>query len=695
MRTFWKNFWKAIPSLRIVIGLIIGIAIEFKESIPLILVVIVGSIACLIAFSFRWIPLRYQFTYEWIRGLQINILCVCIGCFIAYYANIQHNKNWVGNQYQLKDKVILTLQEPLTNKAHTYKAIASIDAVYHNGKWEPVKGKALLYIHKDTGIVRLGYGSRIMTDAPLITIINAGNPGSFDYKQYCLFQGITHQSFLKTEQYVLLGNTIPSYLYYYLFKIRGHVLGLLKKNIPEKDAYGIAEALLIGYREDMDRDLTLAYSNTGVVHIIAISGMHLGMLYGTMVLFFSLFKKRKWVMVWIKPIVLLIVLWGFTLIAGAVPSILRSAFMFSFILFAGILDKRSNVYNTLSLSALCMILFNPFCIWDVGFQLSYAAVIGIIMFSKQVSGWIDSRFRVVQYVWDMCAVTISAQVWTFPLILYYFHQFPKLVLISNLIVVPVSCIILYAEIVLLFLAPTLSSTALYFGKAVQFSILRMNQFIQFMSSIKSGVWAGIKVSPLQTCLLFFLIAYLLAWIIYKQKDKLVKALAICTLLFMLRAYDYILLTNQNKLIVYNISNHTILELMNGTHTINYSDSSTGNDRFFNNYFEKPAHVENRTEIIAEAPLPDYIKANNQSIVILNKPIRRNLPISPPIPIDVLIITRNASSSLAQIHAAFKAKTIVIDGSVGMWKTEQMKKDNNRLHLPLYSTPDSGAFIVYL
>ena len=695
MRSFWKNFWKSIPSLRLVIGLIIGISIEFKENIPLSFVAFAGLIASTIAFSFRWIPLRYQFSFQWITGLQINLLCICLGCFIAYYGNIENHKNWAGNYYQIKDKVILTLQEPLTNKEHTYKATASIDAVFHKGKWERVKGKAILYIHKDTGVVSLVYGSRIMTNAPLTPIINASNPGSFDYKRYCLFQGITHQSFLKTEQYVLLGNTIPSYLYYYLYRIRDRVLASLKKYIPEKDAYSIAEALLIGYREDMDKDLTLAYSNTGVVHIIAISGMHLGMLYGTMVLFFNLFRKRKWVMTWIRPIVLLTVLWGFTLIAGAVPSILRSAFMFSFILIAGIFDKRSNVYNTLSLSALCMILFNPFCIWDVGFQLSYAALIGIIMFSKQVSGWIDSRYRVLHYVWDMCAVTISAQVWTFPLILYYFHQFPKLVLISNLIVVPVSCIILYAEIVLLFLATILSSTALYFGKAVQFSILRMNQFIQFMSSIKSGVWAGIKVSPLQTCLLFFLIAYLLAWIIYKQKDKLVKALAICTLLFMLRAYDYILLTNQNKLIVYNVSNHTILELMNGTHTINYSDSSTGNDRFLNNYFEKPAHVENRTEIIAEAPLPDYIKANNQSIVILNKPIRRDLPISPPIPIDVLIITRNASSSLAQIHAAFKAKTIVIDGSVGMWKTEQMKKDNNRLHLPLYSTPDSGAFVVYL
>jgi competence protein ComEC len=198
---------------------------------------------------------------------------------------------------------------------------------------------------------------------------------------------------------------------------------------------GVAEALLIGYRDDLDKDLVRAYSNTGVVHIIAISGLHLGMIYGLMLLLLKPFRKYKW-MRWAKPLLILLVLWGFSLLAGAAASILRSVVMFSFIVIGESLGRKTNIYNTLAASAFCLLVYNPYFFWDVGFQLSYTAVLSIVLFMKPVYQWLYFKNKLLNAIWQLNAITLAAQVLTLPVILYYFHQFPNLFLFTNFVAVP-------------------------------------------------------------------------------------------------------------------------------------------------------------------------------------------------------------------------------------------------------------------
>ena len=622
---------------------------------------------------------------------MIHLLCFSIGCFISFQNNIQHQASWIGHTYQEGNAVKLTLIEPTVEKDHFYKSVASIDAVQKDKKWIHTTGKILIYIRKDSISSHLGYGSQLLINAPVTAITNAGNPGSFDYARYCLFLGITHQAFINNNQYVFIQNTIPSYIYFYLYKLRDNVLGSLKIYLPHPRAYGVAEALLIGYRNDLDREIVQAYSNTGVVHIIAISGLHLGMLYGSMVLFFNLFKKRRWINI-IKPIVILIVIWGFALIAGGVPSIMRSAFMFSFILLSGIINKHSKIYNTLSLSALCMILYNPYCIWDVGFQLSYAAVLSIIMYSGTIKEWFYFRNRIVQYLWNLNAVTISAQIWTFPLIIYYFHQFPRLIVISNLIVVPLSCLILFAEIFLLIIGYIVPALAILSGKIVQLSIELMNWFIQTMSSVKSGIWEGLKVDTVQTILLFGVIFCIIGWLENKSKPRLMMAIAIFNIVLFIRCIDCINKANQHTLIVYNIPKYCTIELMNGMNTISLMDTGIdGENSFIYSFHLKPAHIQNRAKIVSRPSIPNTILFQNKRIVILDKPLKHIYP-AQPIPVDLLIIAHNPPISLTHIMKVFNCKQIVIDGSNSMWKTGQMIKENKTLLLPLFTTQDKGAYM---
>ena len=178
----------------------------------------------------------------------------------------------------------------------------------------------LLYFRKDSIRPALKYGSQIIFNKPLQPIQNSGNPAAFNYNRYCLFQNITGQAFLSISNYYILASEKKNVLQSFLFTVRDWALQTIRKNIHSPNESGIAEALLIGYRNDLDKDLVQAYSNTGVVHIIAISGLHIAMIYAGMVGFFSLFKSRK-VKKWIEPIIVLIVIWLFTLIAGAAPSV--------------------------------------------------------------------------------------------------------------------------------------------------------------------------------------------------------------------------------------------------------------------------------------------------------------------------------------------------------------------------------------
>ena len=158
---------------------------------------------------------------------------------------------------------------------------------------------------------------------------------------------------------------------------------------------GLAEALLIGYKDDLDKTLVQSYSNTGVVHVIAISGLHLGLIYWLLLMLFKPLQKRK--LKWLRPVFILTGLWLFSLLAGAQPSVLRSAVMFTCIVLGDSFARKSSIYNTLALSALLLLCINPYWLWDVGFQLSYAAVLSIVIFMQPIYNWFYIKNKVLGF----------------------------------------------------------------------------------------------------------------------------------------------------------------------------------------------------------------------------------------------------------------------------------------------------------
>ncbi|MBL7735890.1 MAG: ComEC/Rec2 family competence protein, partial [Chitinophagaceae bacterium] len=293
------------------------------------------------------------------------------------------------------------------------------------------------------------YGNIISFNKPLQPIKNfmPPGPGSFDYRRYCAFAGIHFQVFLRPGEFTVLPETHSSPLQALLIYTREKIIRIIQKYIPGKKEQGLAEALLIGYKDDLDKSLLQSYSNTGVVHVIAISGLHLGLIYALLkaiCLPIARLKKGRW----IEPLVVLSGLWLFSLLAGGAPSVLRSAVMFSFIVLGKSISREASIYNNLAASAFALLCYHPYWLWDVGFQLSYAALTGIVMFMKPVYRLLVFKNKMADAAWKLNAVTIAAQWLTLPLILFYFRQFPNLFLLTNFIAVPLSSIILIGELLL-------------------------------------------------------------------------------------------------------------------------------------------------------------------------------------------------------------------------------------------------------
>jgi len=684
--------WVKIPLLRILIPFIIGIAVQWYISPSITSITKLSGFALLQFGSYYLIPLTNKYLLRWISGIGINLLLFCFGNAIVWVKDIRHNSNWVGHTYSAGNTVVVTLQEPLVEKTKSYKALAKIDAVQTNGVWQPVKGNVLLYFKKDSTKPALEYGHQIVFNKTLQPINNSGNPGAFNYQRFCAFQDIHHQVFLKATDYTIADTTQQNGFWQAMFNIRNHVIGVLRKNISGEDEQAVAEALLIGYRDDLDKDLVQAYSNTGVVHIIAISGLHLGMIYATLVWLLKPLRRYK-ISRWLNPIIILGVLWLFSLIAGAAPSILRSAVMFSFIVFGDIINRRNLILNTLGASAFALLLYNPFFLWDVGFQLSYAAVISIIIFMKPVYNWLQFDNKAIDFIWQLNSVTIAAQVFTLPIVLYHFHQFPNLFLISNFVAVPISSLILYGELLLL-LCSAIPALADMLGTVCTAMLTFLNNFIQNIDSSSFAVTDGIQISSLQAYLLFAILIAAGYWLLRKSKTACISTIAFTLAFVLAQSIDIINRNTQQKLVVYNVPQHRAIDIIEGRKHLFIGDDVLLEDGFLQNFHLKPARILHRTtrsltpeQVLVKDSI--LIAGKNTILLVKQKITHRKYPLK--MAVDAIVVSNNPNINIAEMAAYFDCKTIVFDASNPLWKINKWKKDCDSLHLRHHSVPEKGAF----
>ncbi|MCC5927894.1 MAG: ComEC/Rec2 family competence protein [Cyclobacteriaceae bacterium] len=343
----------------------------------------------------------------------------------------------------------------------------------------------------------------------------------FNYKGYSRNQNVYFQCHAWKDQWQLMDrNNAGNFLHV----SRTYLHSQLNTFLKNKDAIHISTALLLGDKSSMDKSLRLAYSEAGAMHILAVSGLHVGILYLIIAFLCRPIPENRSGR-WIKTIICIAAIWAYAFITGLSPSVIRAAIMFSFVALGSAANRKGNIYNTLAAAAFFTLLYDPFMLFAPGFQLSYTAVLGIVSFFNPIYHLLYLRWTIPDYFWKITCVTIGAQLGTLPVSVYYFNQIPVYSVITNLLAIPGAAVILSLSLLLVITGP-IPALANFIGKLLDLVIQQLNLFVQFIQQQPGAVIAGLQPDIWMTFLIYGIIS---CWAVFIYQPK-IKWIALCLVL---------------------------------------------------------------------------------------------------------------------------------------------------------------------
>lgn len=590
------------PIIKCLLFFIIGILLNININFNVFFYFLIISLVSLALLEFG---LRNNKNYKSnILEFLIAISLVISGITIVNLKDSTAYKNYVGNNPKLinqEHEFEVSIIKPISVKNKKITLKGNLKSYENEGYRSLIVGKILIHLKSDSNSLKLLPGDVINFSSKLIELSSSGNPHQFNYAKYLKSKQIKYHTFvnsnwrlIKSSYSLLRFSTI----------VKNKCLHIFKNSGLKSDELAIASALTFGYKNELSNNIKGIFSKTGSMHVLAVSGLHVGIIY---LIISFLFKpiKLSYNYSWVKEIITLLIIWIYAIITGLSPSVLRAATMMSFFVIANVLKKNSSIYNVISCSAFFMLLINPFLIIDVGFQLSYLAVIGIVYIYPIIFNLLSFKNYLLIKLWTLISVSIAAQIATFPISIFYFHQFPNLFLISNIIVIPLVFVLLVLGLLVLIL-----NFNIYFSivvaKFYSFLLSILIQILSFLENISYSVTKGLFISGYETILLNGFIFLIFLYLEFKTLFLLRLSLIVVILLISIDLTEDFLLLKQKKIIVYNISNHVALDLIEGSNHYFIAD-----ENLINNNDKLKFHVENNwnfndlntPEII---PLKDFI-----------------------------------------------------------------------------------------
>jgi len=383
----------------------------------------------------------------------------------------------------------------------------------------------------------ISYGKTFLIPARYATIEGPYNPGEFDFKNWSAHHHIYHQTLLSPEELSPTPEERGNPIVAYALRLRKRQVERYRKLIKNTEAFAVASTLILGYRSDLDAETLAAYSSTGTIHALSVSGMHVGIIY--VVLDWALrWMNRKSALKAGKAFLIISLIWAYTILTGYSASVLRSAITLSLFVLAKNNNSNTLSYHTLYCSAFILLLYDPFLLWDLGFQLSYLSVLGLFWLQPKIEGLIVFRKNWARQIWSLISLSISAQVFTFPLSIYYFHQFPVYFILSNLFIALPVAILMYLGIAILILPFDCLSVPF------EWIIIFMNRGLLWISELPHATILSIWINRTELLLLCLFLLFLLTGFSRKRKN-LIFASAI-SLFLLVGSMSYAKLSQINR-----------------------------------------------------------------------------------------------------------------------------------------------------
>ncbi|MEX8547029.1 MAG: ComEC/Rec2 family competence protein [Mucilaginibacter sp.] len=641
-------------------GIFLSVVFSFGNILPLLL-------TCIFTISFIFCILNWKYAdwkiyrKAWIGGILIYLFLFLLGIFLAEKNKEINNSNHFSKQ-KATSLLVTIIQEP-KQTGNVVRFNTLVTHTSFNGKISVSSGSMLVALKLDSSQKNnFNYGDEFLVPNQYKPIDAPFNPAEFNYKLWLQHQNIYFQTFLNPNQYQLITTNRGNPIIAYALAIRKKLVQKYQKYLHDPDALSVASTLILGYRADLSTDVLQAYSKTGTIHVLSVSGMHVALVYLIINLLLR-FLNRKRSGVLLKAFISILLIWVYALVTGFSPAVCRAAVMITFVIVGRTYNRHISMLNILLVSAFVLLLYNPNFVTDVGFQLSYLAVVGLIILQPIIENLLEFKHQFARRVWSLLSVSLAAQLITFPVSVFYFHQFPVYFLLSNLFIVLPSALIMYVGIAFLFV-PDIPVIAKPLAFVLEKSIVGMNQGLSWIEHLPFGSWNKLWITVPEYLILYTIIVCLFVWLVHR-KSLLLQVGAVFTTLFLVSfSYKKIQAQQQDEIVFLNLRKNCGIVFKNGNEAVVFTDLKTSDKSF--QYSVQPyldsckstkVSFVNSDKNFTNAVFSKQnklVQFKNQLIFVADKGFEQQ-SFSQKIKVDAVFITQNPKIDLAQI-----SKNLIFD-----------------------------------
>lgn len=597
---------------------------------------------------------------KYVFSISYYLLMFTLGIWLISINNPYADGNHFSHRNSVQ--VIGVIDDEPVYKEKTIRFPLRITAMIDTGNTFKVNGKVMITLLKDSLVdTTLAYGDVILFKNKLTETLPPLNPNEFDYKKYLANKEIWHQCFLTSADFSVIQSDEGNFILAKSLRIRKRLIAKFNHYINDAEAYQIAIALIFGYRSQIDGSILDTFTSTGTIHILSVSGLHVSMVFGLLTFLLVVLDRFKHGKL-IRYLIILIAVWGYVILTGMSPPIMRAGIMISFFIISAISGRKQVSLNTLLASAIFILIVAPYYLFDIGFQLSYTALLGILLLHPLLrSFWLPNNKK-LSLVIEYCYISIAAQLFTLPLTLYYFGQFPIYFLMANLFMAVPSTIIMYLGIALAIMPIDFLNVIL--GRLLDFVIGFSVFGLKFITHLPISVYKGIVWNDVQVILLVIVLLFIVVAFNYGNKRALFIMLAVLVLLHISNEINRMTYRNYKGTRIYNVRSGIAIAHVSGQNVTLLSTLDSL-----------------RHPTLKFSVLPDLIRYSSESDIVfvrLRNDKRNNYAVKlgkrrflilenqidtlPVIGYDFIFWRKNNRNSLQEITDRFKGSTIIIDGS---------------------------------
>lgn len=664
------------PLTRVSIGLILGILLaRYYPLPPLSSLLLLGSLLLFFIFLYLLVKKRPKL----IPLLGLSVFCLSMGCGFTSFTldreNTYANHFLQVLHHQSTQQIEVVLREKLKTTDRYYRFVAQVKRINQKDCF----GKMLIYGHKayfhDKNI---GVGSRLCIASVVYTPQPQMNPGNFDYWDYLQLKNIYGQVFAQPQNTVVQGPPQQD-LFYWIEQIRSRaLLDLQKKSLSPTSAQVLA-ALIVGQQQEINAEIIRDFQSAGAVHILSVSGLHVGFI----VLFLNfalqlLPKNRK--TRWLKLGLILISLWGFALLAGLSASVVRSVTMYSLVAVALSLKRTTETVHTLLVSLMLILLVAPSLLFDVGLQLSYAALFFIVWLQPILASAWSPKYKISSYFWSIITVSLAAQIGTLPLSLYYFHQFPGLFLLTNVLIIPLIGLIMAVGVPMMMLA-ALGWTPQPGTTLIELLIRGLNFIVHKIGALDDFVFQNIPFAFSMLCAAYFLNVCLIRVLKQMAFSRIVWLLI--SILTCQISYASALWTAQQKrewLVLHQRKNTLIIDRYGLEAWVYHTGQA-------NSFAVENYQVQEHIQKIHYKPVACMAQFKAKKILLVNQANQYPQNASA----TILVLYGRPRINLERLLQHCNPQQVIADGSNYRFQVEQWKQTCQKQKIPFYYTGKKGFF----